>query len=111
MRALTSKDGDLLSYIDKNFEFQAETNNTSPKHILVDNHVVAAIKSKIKVQLSLEHLFGFCRTFKKMRNQLGFQLTFKTADRQVVIFTKIGDDIKINFDKLFTFVPIIIPDV
>ena len=34
----------------------------------------------------------------------------KTTDIQHVISTALGDDIRVNFDKLFLFVPIFIPD-
>ena len=87
MRALTSKDGDLLSQFDKTYEAEAENENTSVKHLLINNHDVAANKGKIKGQLQLEYIFGFCKTFKKTTKQLRFQLTFKTADLQDIIFT------------------------
>ena len=38
MRALTSKDGDLLSHFDKIDETQDGINNSSLKHILINNH-------------------------------------------------------------------------
>ena len=38
MRVLTSKDGDLMSYFDKIDETEANLNNTSLKHILINNH-------------------------------------------------------------------------
>ena len=59
MRALTSKDGDLLSHFDKIDESQAHNQFTSLKHLLINNHDKAANKSKIKRQLPLEHNFGF----------------------------------------------------
>ena len=34
----------------------------------------------------------------------------KTADLQDIIYTTLGDNIKVNFDKLFLYVPILIPD-
>ena len=46
--------------------------------------------------------------FKKGTKQLGFHLTFKTTDLQDVIYITLGDDIKVNFDKLN--VPIFFPD-
>ena len=46
MRALLSKDGDLLSHFDKNDESQAENNNISLKQHLPNNHNVAAKKLK-----------------------------------------------------------------
>ena len=81
MRALTSKDGDLLSQFDNinekvvlnNNGTQNDANtteiirNTSLKKMLIDNHnnVGQEVnKGKIKGQLPLEHIFGFCKTFK-----------------------------------------------
>ena len=70
MRALTSNDGGLMSYFDKIDETEAENNNTTIKHSLINNHTGAANeanKGKIVGQLPLEHVFGFCKTFKKIR--------------------------------------------
>ena len=50
MRALTSKDGDLISNFDKIDESEAEIKNTSPNHHVNSNHDVAANKGKIKGQ-------------------------------------------------------------
>ena len=65
MRVLTSKDGDLLSHFDKIDETQAESNNTSLKQMLINIHIEAN-RGKFKGQLLLEHVFGFCKTFKKI---------------------------------------------
>ena len=82
MRLLTSKDGDLSTCFDKIDETEAEIDNTSLKHILINNHTIQANKGKIIRQLPLEHIFGFCKTFKKITKNLGFHLIFKTADLQ-----------------------------
>ena len=110
MRSLTSKDGDLLSHFDKIDELEGEIENTSLHHHLINNHDVAVNKGKFKGQLSLGHIFVFCETFKKITKHLGFHVTFKTADLQDIIYATVGDNIKINFDKLFLFVPKFIPD-
>ena len=47
MRALTSKDGDILSHFDKIDESQAQIHNTSLEHLLINNDV-AANKGKIE---------------------------------------------------------------
>ena len=65
MRALTSEDGDFISHLGKINETQAEIQKISLKLLLTINHDVAANKTKIKGQLPLEHIFGFCRTLKK----------------------------------------------
>ena len=62
MRALTCKDGDLLSNFDNIDETQNGINNTSLKRMLINNHTEAN-RGKFKGQLPLEHIFGFCKTF------------------------------------------------
>ena len=110
MRALTSKDGDLLSQFDKIDESEGENENTLLYHQLIENHDLPADKRKIKGYLPLEHLFGFCKTFEKITKKLGVQINLKTADLQDVISTPLGDNIKVNSEKLFFFVPLFIPD-
>ena len=66
MTALTSNEGDLLSLFEKIDESEAQIENTLLKHLLINNHDVAANKGKIKRILILEHIFGFCRTIKKI---------------------------------------------
>ena len=101
MRALTSKDWDLLSHFAKADESEADIENTSPKRLLLNNHDIAANEGKTKGQLPLEHVFGFCKTLKKITKQLGFHLTFKFADLQDIIYTTLGDNIKVNFINYF----------
>ena len=50
MRSLTSKDGDFLSNFDKIDESEAEIENISLNHHIINNHDVAANKDKIKGQ-------------------------------------------------------------
>ena len=71
MRMLTSKDGDLSSYLDKNGESVIDNDNPL-KQILINNHPQEVNKGKIKGQLALEHIFGFCKTFKKKQKILDF---------------------------------------
>ena len=69
------------------------------------------IEKKIKGQLPLEHIFGFCKTFKKVTKNLGFRITFKTASLLDIIYTTIAAGTRINFtiNSLFLFVPFLIP--
>ena len=109
MRLLTSKDNDLSSCFDKNGE--AVINNDNPlKQILINNHAVDANKGKIKGHLALEHIFGFCKTFKKITKNLGFHLKFKMNDLQDIIFTTLANDINVTINSLYLFVPILIPN-
>ena len=84
MRALTSKDGGLLSHFDKIHESEAQIEKKTLKILLINNHDKAATKSKIRRLLPLEHIFGFCRTFKKVPELLGFPLTFKTELQDII---------------------------
>ena len=122
MRTLTFKDGDLLSQFDKITESmganEAATGdiitNTSLQKMLISNHnnVGQEVKRcKIKGQLSLEHIFGFCIAFKKVTKNLGFHITFKTANPQGFIYNTIakGDQINVKINSLYLFVPFLIP--
>ena len=89
MRLVSSRDGDLLSQFDNiNEEIganEAATSDnireTSLNKLLITNHE-AANRCKIKGQHPLEHIFGFCKTFEKVTRNLGFRITFKTANLQ-----------------------------
>ena len=109
MRLLTSKDGDLSSYFDKNGEAVIDDNNPF-KQILFTNHAVEVNKGKIKDHLALAHTFGFCKTFKKITKNLGFQLKFEMNDLQDIIFTTIANDINVTINSLYLYVPILIPN-
>ena len=110
MRLLTSKDGDLSTCFDKVNE--NNINNTSLKEILIDNHTVRANNCKIVGQLPLEHIFGFCKTFKKITKGLGYHITLKTSDLNDIIYTTlpVATPIQITFDSLYLFVPSFIPN-
>ena len=69
MRFLRSKDGVLSSYFDKTGEAVINDNNPLKK-ILINNHAVEANRGKIKGHLALEHIFAFCKTFKKLKKNL-----------------------------------------
>ena len=109
MRMLTSKDGDLSSYFDKNGESVLDNDNPLKK-ILINNHAVEANKGRIKGQLALEHIFGFCKTFKKITKNLGFHLIFKMNDLQDIVFSTIADDINVTINSLYLYVPQLIPN-
>ena len=108
MRMLTSKDGDLSSFFDKNGESVLDNDNTL-KQILINNHPQEVNKGKLKGHLALEHKFEFCKTFKEITKNLGFHLIFKMNDLQDIIFTTIADDINVTINSLYLYVPRIIP--
>ena len=84
MRAISNKDGDLLSQFD-NFneddipdlsrlaDLPVQIGDTPHQKMLINNHTDAN-KGKIKGYLYLEDIFGFCKTFKKVTKNLGFHL-------------------------------------
>ena len=110
MIALTSKDGYILFHFAKFDESQTQIQNTSFEHLFYKNHDLAANKGRIKGHLRLERIFGICKTFKEITKELGFHLTFKTADLLDIIYKALCDNIKVSFDKLFLYVWIFIPD-
>ena len=109
MRLLTSKDADLSSYFDKNGESVIDNDNPL-KQTLINNHAVEANKGRIKGHLALEHIFGFCKTFKKITKNLGFHLRFKMNNLQDIIFTTLANDITVTINSLYLFVPSLIPN-
>ena len=113
MRALTSKERDVICYFGKFDESEAGMGNTSQHHQLNSNHDLPANKDRIGGQLSIEYIFGLFKTFKKISKQLRFRLFFKTADLQDFFYTTLAtldSKSKVYFDTLFLYVPIIIPD-
>ena len=118
MRLVSSRDGDLLSQFDNiNEEIGVDDaatadniRSTSLNKMLITNHE-AANRGKMKGILPLEHIFGFCRSFKKVTKNLGFHITFKTANLQVIIYTSIAaaTPINITINSLYLFVPFLIP--
>ena len=112
MRVLFSKDGDLLSQFDNINEGNgdADFNSTSLKKMLIDNHDRAVNKGKIKGQLALKNIFGFCKSFKKITKNLGFHIIFRTADLQDIIFTSIGNNINVTINSLYLYVPTFTPN-
>ena len=82
--------------------------------MLIDNHNIVGQevnKGKIKAQMPLEHIFGFCKSFKKVTKNLGFEITFKTANLQNIIYTSIaaGTQINVTINSLYLYVPFLIP--
>ena len=119
MRVVSSRDGDLLSQFDNIDEklgadehaTTAIIQDTSLHKMLITNHENDPNRGKIKGQLPLEHIFGFCKTFKKVTKNLGFRITFKTANLQDIIYTTIADATPINvtINSLYLFIPLLIP--
>ena len=96
MRAISNKDGDLVSQFDNINEndipvlnrladLAVQIRDTPHQKMLINNHTDVN-KGKIKGYLYLEDIFGFCKTFKKVTKNLGFHLSFRTNDLQDIIY-------------------------
>ena len=120
-RAISNKDGDLLSQFDNINEndipvvnrfadLPVQIRDTPHQKMLINNHTEAN-KAKIKGYLYIENVFGFCKTFKKVTKNLGFHLSFKTNDLQDIIYTSMADNIDVTNNNLYLFVPNLIPFV
>ena len=121
MRAISNKDGDLLSQFDNINEndlpvlnrladLPVQIRDTPHQKMLINNHTDAN-KGEIKGYLYLQDIFGFCKTFKKVTKNLGFHLSFKTNDLQDIIYTSMTDDINVTINNLYLYVPNLIPSV
>ena len=115
MRAISNKDGELLSQFDYIVENEIpilrrladlppQIRCTPHQRMLIDNHTDAN-KGKVKGYFYLEDIFGFCKTFKKVIKNLGFHLTFKTNDLPTNIYSSKADDINVTINNLNLYVP------
>ena len=121
MRAISNKDGDLLSQFDNINEndipvlnrladLPTQIQSTPHQKMLLNNHIDVN-RGKMKGYLYLEDIFGFCKTFKKVSKNLGFHLQFKTNDLQDIIYTAMTDDINVTINNLYLYLPNLIPSV
>ena len=121
MKVISNKDDDLLSQfgninendiplLERLADLPPQIRSTPLQKMLIDNHTDAD-KGKIKGYLYLEDIFGFCKTFKKVTKNLGFHLTFKTANLQDIIYTSMEDDINVTINSLYLYIPNLIPSV
>ena len=106
MRAISNKDGELLSQFDNTNEndipilnrladLPVQIQSTPHQKMLINNHTDAD-KGKIKGYFNLEDIFGFCKSFKKVNTNLNFHFMLKTANLQDIIYTSMADDIIVN---------------
>ena len=121
MRAISNRDGDLLSqfdnlngndipFLERLQDLPVQNRDTPHQKMLINNHTDAN-KVKFKGFLYLEDIFGFCNTFKKVTKNLGFHLPFKTNGQQKIIFSSVADDINVTIDNLYLYLPNLIPNV
>ena len=121
MKVISNKDDDLLSQfgninendiplLERLADLPPQIRSTPHQKMLIDNHTDAN-KGKIKGYLYLEDIFGFCKTFKKVTKNLGFNLTFKTANLRDIVFTSTEDEINVTINSLYLYIPNLIPSV
>ena len=99
-----------MSHFHKIDESQNGIKGSSLNQKLTDNQEQVDDRGKVKAQLPLEHLFGFCKTFKKNTKKLSFHLNLKTADLQELIYTTLGGNINIELRRLYLYRAVFIPD-
>ena len=121
MRAISNKDGDLLSQLDnKNKkditiperleDLPVQTRETPHQKMLINNHTDAN-NGRIKGYFYLEDFFMFCRTFKEVTKNVGFHITVKTNSLRNIINSSMADDINVTINNLYLYVPNLIPSV
>ena len=90
MKVISNKDGDLIFQFDTINEnditvlegllnWPPQIRDTPHQKMLINKHNDAN-KGEIEEYLSLEDIFGFCKTFEKLIRNLGFQVMLKTND-------------------------------
>ena len=121
MKVISNKDADLLSQFGNINEIDTplpqrladlppQIRSTPHQKMLIENHTDPN-KCKMKGFLNLEDIFGFCKTFKKVTKNLGFQLMCKTNDLQNILYTSMADDINVTINNLYLYVPNLIQSV
>ena len=110
MRLVTHKDADLSTYFDIIDESEDKINNSSLKQIHINNHTEAN-RGLIRGHLPLEYIFGFARSFKKIRKGLGFELDLRTSNRKrdILCATLDDDDVNVTINSISLFIPQLIP--
>ena len=122
MKVISNKDGDLLSQfeninendipiLERMAKLPPQIRDKPQQKMLINNYDSNANKGKIKGYFYLEDIFGFCKSFKKVTKNLGFHLMLKTNDSQDIIYSSMADDINVTINKLYLFIPNLIPSV
>ena len=121
VRVISNKDDDLLSQfgninendiplLERLTDLPPQIRDTPHQKMLIDNHTDPN-NGKLKGYLNLEDIFGFCKTFKKVTKKLRFHLMLKRANLQDFIDTSMTDDIVVNNNNLYLYVPNLVPSV
>ena len=78
--------------------------------MLIDSHTNDDNKGKIRANLPLEYVIGFCKTIKKTEG-LGFELQFKTSnEKQNILYTTLGgNDVNVTSNSIYLYIPSLVP--
>ena len=111
LRFLTEKDGDQSSYFEKIDATEASFANSTLKHLLIDSHSNDDNTGNIRANLTIEHIFGFYETFKKIAKCLCFELQLKASDeKQIIMYTTLrGNDANLTKTSMYLFIPSLVP--
>ena len=121
MKLVSNKYGDLLCqfdnineinipFLERMADLPPQNRGTPHQKMLINKHTDAN-RGKIKGYLYLEDIFGFCRSFKKVTENLWFHVMLKTNDSQDIINISMADDINVTINNLYLFIPNLIPSV
>ena len=81
--------------------------------MLIDSHINEDNKGKLRAILPLEHIIGFCKTFKKITKGLGFELQLKTStEKRNILYTNLGfggNDVNVKISSIYLFIPSLVP--
>ena len=111
MSLIKHKHTDLSTYFKKFDETGTGIVNTSLKYLVVNNHIVYATKGNMKGHLPLEHIFDFCKNFKKNNKTSGFKLRLQTStsEKSGIFTTMGGNHISGTIKSSSLYIPIFIP--
>ena len=111
LRLLTQKYGDLSSFFDKIDKTESGINNSTLKRMLIDSHTNDDNKGKVRANLPLEHMLGFCKTFENITKGLEFEFQLKTSsEKQNILYTTLGgNDAKVTINSICLFIPSLVP--
>ena len=80
--------------------------------MLINSHTNDDNKGKIRANLPPEHIFGFCKTFKKIKKGLGFELQLKTSnEKKNNFFTNnaLINNVNVIINSFYLYIPSLVP--
>ena len=81
--------------------------------MLINSHTNEDNKGRIRANLPLDYIFGFCKTFKKNNKDLGFGLQLKTSnEKRNNIYTDLEfgrNDFNVTINSIYLLIPSLVP--